>query len=420
MRAATLPDLRAHEDVVWCAGQHWSAPARRAAFPALAALVGLALALGAPSLAASWPAPWPFLGAAILATASALAVGRLIWIYLDWVDDALIVTTERVVWVQKTAFFNERRREIPVHHVENVGMAVDGLAARWLGYGDVLIEAAGAPPLAVAAIPRPQALQQRIFDVQIWGAAERKQREQAATDAALRGALGLSSATALPSPTGDVVIHLPAQATDRPTIAPEAAERPLVWRRHWWLLIADCFRAALLLALVGLVATLAPLTPGLRGELAWLLAAALFGLALIGLGMLLWAILAWREDRYVLDGDRLIGIDGAPFGLRREVKETSLARVQDVAYAIPHPLANLLNFGDVLVQTAGATQAFTFDGVADPRAVHAAISARLAAARAAETTGAQRQVRDDMTGLLQTYHRLAHSTRDEPRPDRAT
>ena len=119
--------------------------------------------------------------------------------------------------------------------------------------------------------------------------------------------------------------------------------------------------------------------------------------------------MAWREDRYVLDGDRLIDIEGAPFGLRREVKETSLPRVQDVAYTIPHPLAHLLNFGDVLVQTAGATQAFTFDGVADPRAVHAAISARLAAAREFETAGHQRQVRDEMTSLLGAYHRLAHT-----------
>ena len=86
--------------------------------------------------------------------------------------------------------------------------------------------------------------------------------------------------------------------------------------------------------------------------------------------------------------------------------------MQDVAYTIPHPLAHLLNFGDVLVQTAGATQAFTFDGVADPRAVHAAISARLAAARDAETAGHQRQARDEMTSILRAYHRLAHAAPD--------
>src|SRR5262245_2111211 len=126
MRASTLPDLRAHEDVVWRAGQHWIAPIRRAALPALAALVCLALALGAPSFAAGWPAPWPSAGAALLTAAGALAVARLVWIYLDWIDDTLTVTTERVVWVEKTAFFHERRREIPLRRVQNVAVAVEG------------------------------------------------------------------------------------------------------------------------------------------------------------------------------------------------------------------------------------------------------------------------------------------------------
>ena len=178
MRARTLPDLRAHEDVVWYARQHWIAPFRRAALPALAALVCLALALGAPLFAAGWPAPWPLAGTSLLTMAGALAVARLVWVYLDWVDDALIVTTDRVVWVEKTAFFHERRREIPLNRVQNMAVAVNGLAARWLGFGDVVIEAAGAPPLAVAAMSRPEALQQRIFDVQAWRQEQHARQER--------------------------------------------------------------------------------------------------------------------------------------------------------------------------------------------------------------------------------------------------
>ena len=100
--------------------------------------------------------------------------------------------------------------------------------------------------------------------------------------------VGRAAPAALPASSGEVVIHLPHEPAGQPVVAPPTADAPLVWRRHWWLLVADCARAALLLALVGLVAALAPLAPGLRGELAFLLAAALFGLILIGLGMSFW------------------------------------------------------------------------------------------------------------------------------------
>jgi uncharacterized membrane protein YdbT with pleckstrin-like domain len=411
---AAFVDIRPDEDVVWHARQHWSQPVRRAVVPVLLLLVSLVAALASGQTRAAWPAPWSFVASAGLMAWSALCLARLVWVYLDWIDDALIVTTQRIVWLRKTAFFHETRRELPLHRVQNVTMAVRGLLPTWLGYGDLLVEAAGGSPLEVPAIGQPDRLRQRIFELQAQHHAERQHRQRTATDAAMRAALGWTPPATTQARSSAPVIRLPGALAVTPPDPPSVADGPITWRRHWWFLTAAAVRPVLLITVTIVAATQAPRLPGLRGELAFLLALALLALALIGLASLIWEVLAWREDAYVLDGDRLLDIEGRPFRLYREVKQTSLARVQDVSYRIPSPLAHLLDYGDVLIETAGETQHFTFNGVANPRAVYAEISRRLAATRQAEAETRHQQVRDQVFTLLRTYHRLAEGRDETP------
>ena len=397
-----LPDLRPNEDVVAYTRQHWSRPASRAVVPLLLLLAVIAVGLSLRAVPPAWPPPWPTVSTVVLIALAALLVLWMVWIYADWVDDALIVTNQRIIWLQKTAFVSESRREIPLHRVQNVSVSADGLLPNWFGYGTLLVEAAASQPIVAPMLVQANEVRRRIFAVQAEQRLARQQVDDTSTAAAVRAALGLTAE----GPTPPVL----------PTPAADQVGGLLVWHRHWWFLITAVVRPFLLVVLVGVAVGLITRLTVVRDEVGLLLLAALVGLGLVGLVAMAWQVLVWREDRYILDADRLLDVEQAPFRMRRLVKETLLGRVQDVSYRIPHPLAHLLNYGDVLIQTAGETQHFTFDGVADPRAVHAEISRRLVASREAEGEARSHQQREDILDILRAYHEVTQEQETGPMP----
>ncbi|HFD39369.1 MAG TPA: PH domain-containing protein [Anaerolineae bacterium] len=68
-----------------------------------------------------------------------------------------------------------------------------------------------------------------------------------------------------------------------------------------------------------------------------------------------------------------------PLGLRSKRTETMFDRIQNVSYEIPHFVATLLNYGTVIISTAGAEGTLNFVYVRDPQGVQAEIFRRLAA-----------------------------------------
>jgi hypothetical protein len=92
----------------------------------------------------------------------------------------------------------------------------------------------------------------------------------------------------------------------------------------------------------------------------------------------------WANDVYIVTGDQVIDqereLQVFPlwFLYTESRKQASLSNVQYVDYKIPHPLALIFNYGNVIVQTAGAEGTLDFLFVRDPRRVHDEILRRLA------------------------------------------
>jgi len=136
-------------------------------------------------------------------------------------------------------------------------------------------------------------------------------------------------------------------------------------RRHPVTLLGWLILPFLVLAALGIVAWL--LTQRLRPSpgtlvLIWMIC------LLPGAAWLVWCLLDWGNDYYILTNQRVLHIEKVYFFFESRI-EANLNRVQDVRVEIPNLLANLFYYGNVVIETAGPTGRIVFSAIAKPRKV---------------------------------------------------
>lgn len=122
------------------------------------------------------------------------------------------------------------------------------------------------------------------------------------------------------------------------------------------------------------------------------------GLALASVGALwvLWTVLDWRNDFFVVTNRRVILMEKVLF-ISEVRSEAGLEQIQDVQTSARNAFQRMLGVGTVRLETAGATGQIQFDFVADPEAVKEEIfrqrSRSLARRRAAMRGEIRRELR---------------------------
>lgn len=337
------------------------------------------------------------------------------WCYLEWSYDALYLTERRLIERAGIPRISEARRELLLERVQSVEVKQGSLLARWCGCGDLIVDIAGAGLLRFAAAREVFPLRERIL-------ARLETRRQAGhavgeaeVRATVRQLLGPDDPEAQPDapPAAPVAAEAGPARLWRPRGGPtRRPRRPrfgrrfagIAWRRHAWFLVrgavAPAALAALALLLPFLLDTLrlAALLP-LAGPLA-------LGTLLAAGVWFAWLWADWRNDHYVVTPDQLLEIEQLPFGLRQQVSSAALDRVQDIRYRVPHPLAALLDYGDVAVHTAGETTPFVFRGIARPRELAATIDRHVTAFRLAEEAARREALREEFARWLIAYEEL--------------
>ena len=157
----------------------------------------------------------------------------------------------------------------------------------------------------------------------------------------------------------------------------EGEEVRLFLRRHP-MALAWSFRWVALgfLAVVVALAAFGGALAALGGALPVLTLLAAVALALWAL----WVYAVWYYDIYMVTDQRLLDFARKPLIYERR-DEAQLSKVQDIRVDFPNPLALLLDFGDVKVQTAGSRGAITCSLVPRPRQVQARILSLAATAQ---------------------------------------
>jgi uncharacterized membrane protein YdbT with pleckstrin-like domain len=155
-------------------------------------------------------------------------------------------------------------------------------------------------------------------------------------------------------------LHFPGQHKDE--------EVKIVFRRSIFFLIMPYILNLILLVIVLFLAVILPNNIIILQD-PFIGAVFDFIITLIILFILFTAFLTWTHyylDSYIVTNQRVLTIDQIDF-FHRKVSEADIGNVQDIEVVAKGFFANILHFGDVRIQTAGADQkTLFFDNIPYP------------------------------------------------------
>lgn len=363
------PRIRPEGDERWIyvARRHWMALVIRSLIP-----LGIGLPVGGLLLRRVLGRQPDFLGREpplldtinlILLLIGLIVAVALLYTYLDWANDHLIVSNKRLILEDRTLLLSYAYETLPLNRVQNVNVHAGNFLEHLLQYGRIEVQAAGpTAPIIFSRARCPKQVQAEIMkEVQ----REKRDQERVRLQAVVRRHL---DPAAPPVPVPFVPIEQDIRAAGSrwqaflPT-GPVLEGSAIVWHRHWLVLArAILWPSLALIGWLGLLVLLPQL--GLLSATARTLIL-IIGLLLIGLWFY-WQYDNWRNDVYILEPARLIDLSRLPFGLYEDRREAPLGVIQNVNARSPNLIARIFRYGDVMVETAGARGNFAFDHVPSP------------------------------------------------------
>jgi len=354
------------------------------------------------------------------------AIAWIIWCIVDFQNDFLIVTNQRVVRQEKVIFISEWRQTAIIEQIQSID-STTSFTGNLLGYGDLLIQTSSTHgAISFDFVPDPATLKQEILQQRERYSLHNHADSKKVIHELLEERLGLK--LKLPSRVWSqrekaADIH----QSDKPwwkriryylqegryLHKQELEAHHLVWRKHWFVLLAKITTPILIIlgcVLLSLVTLFLPNVYGLH--IAILIPILLVGL--IAAATAGWFYVDWHNDTYEVGPSQLIDIEKRPLFFAEQRRTARLGEIEDIRLNIPSPIHYLLNFGDVRLQTAAQQGEFTFNAVPDPRAVAEEIRRRIDAFHHGVTEQEARQRIQELPDWFEMYGRLGLENRRPP------
>lgn len=305
----------------------------------------------------------------------------LMWNIHNWSNDFYLITSKRMVWVERVSGFYDSRQEAPLGTLISVGVSTSQLGAI-LGYSDVIVRTfigdirfeRVAHAKTIGKLIESYWAKSKHLDMELDAKAIRK---------ALRQKFGKApeevSAKELEHEYG-IENELPQHEmgffewlfSDFLKVRYEGGG-VITYRKHWFVLLRKVFfplvgwllTAGLMIAIVTRYIT------GVDYGMALTLG---FFLLFTFTGIMVYQYIDWRNDVFQLTPNQVIDLDRKPFG-RESRRAAPLENILSIEYERRGIIPMLFNFGTVYI-TIGNSQ-LTFNNVYHPSDVQQDIFARM-------------------------------------------
>jgi hypothetical protein len=326
---------------------------------------------------------------------------------LDWRNDYYVISNLRAVWLEQILLRSASRMEAPLENVQTVNTHTS-LLGRILGFGDVIIHTyTGSVPMPAVGNAN---FVKRLIEENVAKLRKRQgEAKQESIRQAVRETLGQQNRSQA----------RPAQAVS-PTI--DETERwqlfktrtvkgnTIIYHKHWFSLFTSLLMPALfaLAVFYGMRALYGGLPTSTTG---WLI---LFVFLAIPLSVMLYRILDWQNDIYMVTPDSLIDTEKKPLG-SEITKSASLANVLSLENHRVGIIGLLFNFGVVRINVGDSM--LDFENVPNPARVQQEIFVRMETLKAKQERSKAEGERSRMTEWLRVYEQERSRPQSESGPD---
>lgn len=319
----------------------------------------------------------------------------IVYFILDWRNDWLVITDERVLRVEQVmARFSLQTNEVGLLSVQGVSASLPtgDPMSRLLRYGNVMINTAGsAGNISMDFVPNPAHIKDYIF----------RQRE-----IKLRAAQnGGNNPSQTPDSQGGQIAEpdtFPSDEIGRRSAASSggglftmryiSAKGDIVYRRHIIIWARKIFWPLMAMILCIILLLFGGRIEAIRdtGLIAQAIAMGGIAVSFVWLYMADWD---WRHDLYIIGDDVVTILHRSPFLLQFREDQVLIQRIHNIEAETTGLLRSLLDYGDVRVLLLGDDHPKVFRDVPGPVGVREEISRRQReAAEAARLEDEQRQL----------------------------
>ncbi len=400
------------ERILFKSRRHWIVLARRLTFLFPFILFQLTLSAIYVLITQQYPPLWLEL---LVGALYLIPVGG--WILIDYLNDYHIVTTKRIIHHEKVPLIRDSRLTAPIDQIQNLDIRRT-LISQILRYGELVISTAATEgEIVFDYLPNPsiahRILSQEMQRIRTYGLSsdlEARQRElQRRLHIGLEEKIDERALMETP----------PERLKKKPSSLPflrllglqEEANRRLVWRRHWIGLIRITAPALTVLSAGGALALLStsPTLDKLPNQVRYPFIALTAIVIMLGMFWLWWNWEDWENDRYIVSDQIVERIYKKPLWFDEIRTTIPLERIQNVEFTRPNPLAYLLDYGDVDIQTAAQEGKITFGYVPAPAEVQFQILNRMQNYQRNLERRRQESQKKEVLEWLEAYHKLTAS-----------